>query len=349
MQHLFQIQFTEFLSDWEAIKLFQTSKSSFLSEYTRYRLKLPYPIQHFLNRTPPIPHELSNIEQMHEIVCFLINCPASWKNLTLRFTKYFNEELDFSKLLCNNIKQIKCNAFGSRYNQFCDNLPTNLTTLKLGHDFNKPLDCLPHSLTELFFDYEFNQYIDKLPSNLLKLRLGYRFNKPVNFLPPNLTEIDFGKEFNQYVVHLPQNLTKLSFGYDFNQCVDYLPQKLVRLRFGKKFNQQVDRLPKNLKQLTFGKEFNQPVLYLPSTLKVIIFGDEFNRPLDRLPSNLLFLTVGEEFNQSLANLPSTLNDFICGLTFDAFPLNLLRDFEQVRNPFNNRFRREVSVVHVKSQ
>jgi FNIP Repeat len=72
-----------------------------------------------------------------------------------------------------------------------DHLPTSLTVLQLGNDFNHPLDHLPASLTELSLGPYFNLPLDYLPASLTTLRLGKSFNHPLNHLPISLKTLKF--------------------------------------------------------------------------------------------------------------------------------------------------------------
>lgn len=127
-------------------------------------------------------------------------------------------------------------------------LPRGLHTLILGDSYNTDFRVdLPSSLTELQFGHNFNQPVflwPKLPSGLLTLIYGFEFNHPVEDLK------------------LPANLTSLKFGGAFHQPIDrlILPASLQTLHFDSNLNQPLTKvhLPSSLTSLTLGQFWNQP-------------------------------------------------------------------------------------------
>ena len=118
-------------------------------------------------------------------------------------------------------------------------LPSNLTRLKIGNDFNRLLGVLPQRLTHL--------------------TLGSDFNHPLGVLPPTLTHLTLGNEFNQTLGELPKGLTHLTLGYEFNHDLGVLPQGLTHLTLGVEFIHQLEELPPNLTHLTLGRNYNSPL------------------------------------------------------------------------------------------
>jgi len=158
--------------------------------------------------------------------------------------------------------------------------------------------CLPTSLTHLEFGSNFNSPVDKLPPTVTHITFGYQFNQPVGHLPPNITYLTFGYDFDQPVDNLPSSITYLTFGWNFNHPVDHLPPNVNHLTFSTHFNQPVQHLPSKITHLTFGYSFNQPVDHLPPTITHLIFGYQFNQPIDYLSSSsITLLTLGYCFQQ----------------------------------------------------
>ena len=108
-----------------------------------------------------------------------------------------------------------------------EHLPSNLQQLTFCNDFN-----IKENLLSL------------LPSTLTHLTLGHDFNQPVTTLPPSLAHLTFGNYFNLPVDNkLSSTITHLTFGHFFNQSVHALPSSITHLTFGNTFNRAVDTLP----------------------------------------------------------------------------------------------------------
>ena len=145
----------------------------------------------------------------------------------------------------NNERIEKCQRFQSAKKiRFFLKLNSSLTSRIFRDDIDYlPPNALPSYVTVIKFGNNFNQPLDELPAGLKRLKFGYRFNQPVDELPAGLKRLQFGDSFDQPVDKLPQALIKLKFGDDFNQRVDKLPAGLEELDFGRNFNQPVKKLP----------------------------------------------------------------------------------------------------------
>lgn len=81
--------------------------------------------------------------------------------------------------------------------------PPNLTHLSLPDKFNQPLPLLPSSLSHLKLGWDFNQIVDHiLPANLSHLHFSGEFNKEVNHLPSSLQHLILGYEFTNRLVNI---------------------------------------------------------------------------------------------------------------------------------------------------
>ena len=65
--------------------------------------------------------------------------------------------------------------------------------------FNRAIELLPASLTELYLSRSFNSSVDRLPSSLKTLQFGPSFNRSVTSLPASLETLIFSRNFDQTV------------------------------------------------------------------------------------------------------------------------------------------------------
>lgn len=188
-------------------------------------------------------------------------------------------------------------------------LPSTLTHLTFGPNFNSPIDnLLPHSLTHLSFEYHeeggrnfFNQRIDHLPLSLTHLRLGADFNQPIDHLPPSLTSLSLGEKFNHPINNLPSSLTHLSFSQfnKFNCSINALPA-LTHLAFGWGFEQQIP-LPITLKKLAL-VNYSEKTSSLDSLTNLTSLRCRCFPPSLILPSSILELDISSELPSYPPNL-----------------------------------------------
>jgi len=154
------------------------------------------------------------------------------KSLGIRFGnvffKYFSVNYKLSPS-CVNIPYIKKihNYYGNG-----KNLPNTLNILFLEDKFNEPVQ-LPSSITHLKFGDNFDQPVENLPSSITHLTFGKKFNQSIDNLPTSITHLTFESDFNQPVENLPSSITDLTFGENFNQPID-LPSSITHLTFGDK-------------------------------------------------------------------------------------------------------------------
>lgn len=168
-------------------------------------------------------------------------------------------------------------------------LPTNLTHLTFGPNFNLPVDnLLPQTLTHLTFE-SYNS-------------LGC-FNQPVDHLPPSLTHLTFGSQFNQPVNNLPSTLIHLTFGKSFQQIINYLPPSITHLKFFE-FAHPFSTLPPNTSHLTVDV-CKQTIQFLPPSIKYL----ELNYPckVSAIPPQLTTLNHSN-YSYNTTILPSTVEE-----------------------------------------
>ncbi|CAK9061170.1 unnamed protein product [Durusdinium trenchii] len=212
-----------------------------------------------------------------------------------------------------------------------------LTSLTLGHCFNKSLERLTFSetLQKLIFGHDWDQGLVcvTLPESLKSLTFGSLFNQDLQGvpLPSGLEELNFGDSFNRSLegVSWPQGLRRLKFSHFFNQRITDVawPSSLQSLTFGVAFNQNLEEVlfPCSLQNLSLGERFDQSLeqVNLPKSIQTLSFGSSFNQPLTAvtLPNNLQSFSLGRNFDQRLHGVvwPDGLQSITLG---DGFRQNL---------------------------
>ena len=120
--------------------------------------------------------------------------------------------------------------FYKTFDDVVDTLPSHITHIEFGDDFNKPVNNLPSNLVFLEFGIKFDQPIDNLPITLKSLSLGALFCQSLNNLPPNLETLYIHSIFNlDYINNLPNSIKKLYLGYNYGQLISKLPDSLTDL------------------------------------------------------------------------------------------------------------------------
>ncbi|EFA74644.1 hypothetical protein PPL_11613 [Heterostelium album PN500] len=164
------------------------------------------------------------------------------------------------------------------------NNSTNITELKFGDEFNRPLEpnSLPPNLKSLSFGLNFNQqiHIGVLPHSLLHLTFGKGFNQKLvrGTLSNSLLSLVLGNGFNEKLSKgvLPQSLMSLTMlGYNQRLEIEDLPHNLEMLHFGS-FNRYLDSgvLPQSLRDLQLNSYSHMiGIDVLPSSLQRIILHD----------------------------------------------------------------------------
>ncbi len=175
-------------------------------------------------------------------------------------------------------------------------LPPSLTHLIFHHSFYSPVSINPSSK---------NHFL--LPTSLTHLAFGAEFNPQIEILPPNLTHLSFGEYFNRPLKNLPSTLTHLLFGDQFEKLLHPVPINLLYLKCGSSFNQPLEISScTKLTHLIFGYRFNQPLLYIPSSLTHLHFGTMFAQPLNYIPPKLVYLFLKRNYTFPLPIIPSSL-------------------------------------------
>ncbi len=228
---------------------------------------------------------------------------------------------------------------------FLNNIPNQITRLRLMSHFNLPIDNIPESVKYLEISSWFNQKINRLPKNLTHLEFGDTFNDiqkidvfpekleylkipkyphTLNNLPVGLKQLIVGKV--KSVSNLPNKLTHITISA--NVPIDDIPESVEYLNLDGDFNLPVNNLPRNLKRLTLGLNFNQPLGNLPDCLEELELSDSFNQPIHTLPPNLKVLKLGDSFNSKIYSCGNNLEYISFGfgyeLDLDMLPASVNR-------------------------
>ncbi len=183
------------------------------------------------------PHYYSNFNQSID------NLPEGLTYLKLE--SCFNNSVD---KLPSTLKYLE---LGYNFNKTIDSLPSDLEELVISSKmFNYPVNNLPTGLKKLTLGFTFNQEVEFLPG-LTYLKLGNEFNKPLDNLPNTLESLFLGDEFNNFIDNLPNKLKKLSIQSTvFNKSIDKIPDSIKYLKIGhdcsNNFKQRIHKLPKSL-------------------------------------------------------------------------------------------------------
>lgn len=343
----------------------------------------------FNNSVPTLPDTLTHLIFGFNFNKNINNLP---KNIIhLEFGCRFNKKISLQSLnkletLCigmnfrqkvklpNSIKHLEWDC-----NIELPKLPTTLTQLELGFDFNKKLpNPLPSELTHLTLGLQFEHFIEsfpdkltyltvastkskiselpcglqilewlsesnipKLPNALIELKTGHYFNEKIELQPlNNLRHLEFGHRFNQNVDDLSHNITHLEFGCMFNQKLSFLPNKLTKLVLGDSYNKKIPPIPDTLIHLEFGKNYNQKLPLLSPALEILIFGDDYDHYIPIFPPKLKVLIFGKRFNQEInCSALSDLTMLAFGQCFNSKSIRLPNNLKELK--FGDNFNKNI--------
>jgi hypothetical protein len=254
----------------------------------------------------------------------------------------FNHDLDLS-----NTKITVFPILSPYFSAKIIGFPPTLKHFVLPHQYCDKLDILPYGLTQLTINGKFNQPLDNLPNSIKEIYFdaGSIFNQPVDVLPSNLKILSFGKYFNHNINNLPNGLQVLILSTNFDKSLNNLPDSLTHLDLERtEINHNIKKYPPNLFEIKFNNKFNNTIENLPKKLKIIYFGMNFNQKVDTLPDTLEEIYFNYYFNQSINNLPDTMRiiDFNHAFGFNRPITKIPSCVKKLRlNPyFQNRFQVE---------
>ncbi|KYQ90671.1 hypothetical protein DLAC_09307 [Tieghemostelium lacteum] len=245
--------------------------------------------------------------------------PHSLENLKFDINQPFTSSRQFPSHLVKLY-------LGSFDHGFPENiLPKSLKNLSLPGLCVTPLSqiSMPDSITSLRLGDNYNHPIDILPKSLVVLILGNKFTYEQSLmqsLPPSCTKLRTGRTYN--VKFVPKGIKKLRLGYGYNIKFEpgQLPEGLESLNVGDKYYHEMELgvFPSTLKSLFLRGDHTQylksgvfPNLtklhvvihpydpfgdgILPDTLKSLYMQYSFSKRINRFPPNLEFLCVGVHF------------------------------------------------------
>lgn len=263
-------------------KLTVLYKSEFIFEAPIYTIE--YTNQDF-------PVEILNDQT--EAIIFNYSFDRNLDNLpnTVKMLIFDNGEIDtfcdiceysvFNRSLDGLVDSIKVLKLGDQFNQPIEKYPKSLTHLYFGNNFNQPLDNLPMGLEELGLSGYYNQTLENLPVSLKKLSiigeeepLGLRtFSQNLDFLPGNLEEFEFYVNDYELPMHnLPSSLKKLAIMYIGEEGIIF-PEGLESLHISY-VNEPLVNLPRNLKDIKLGMYYSEIDNFPDSLESIIIYSSD---------------------------------------------------------------------------
>ncbi len=137
-------------------------------------------------------------------------------------------ESELKELQNKNVKRIK---FHDSFNgEVGSKIPSTVTHITFGFNFNKCIDNLPDSIIWLELGYYFDQHIKKLPLRLQYLKFGAYYNHPDKIFPNTLKYLELGSHFSQCLKGLiPNSVQYLVIGHFFAHLIKHLPASLTHL------------------------------------------------------------------------------------------------------------------------
>ena len=171
-----------------------------------------------------------------------------------------------------------------------DKLPTSIKKIRFWRELNVSVDdYIPSTITHLKFGNEFNKPIKKLPPSLIKLSFGNYFNQPIKgLLSPTLTQLKLGKYFKNFELGtIPSTVTHLTLGCKMNNFVPgYIPTSVTHIKINYFDRDYVKCLPNSITHLTFNRRYTNFVnvfynLICPphsTSLTNIYFRDLYSKP-----------------------------------------------------------------------
>lgn len=175
----------------------------------------------------------------------------------------------------------------SKYNHAITRLPSSLTHIYFGNDFNQIVN-LPNRLTHLLFGEEFNTIIT-YPNTLTHLRFGKNFNQRLT-LPENLTHLIFHSHSSyRHNIVLHDNITHLKYSGSYGKHT-HLPNRLIYFSGRVKPHMTI---PDTLVYLRCGN-IQQVIDKLPNTLETLVLYGDIDLKFDNLPNSVkrMFIDVG---------------------------------------------------------
>ena len=237
------------------------------------------------------------------------------------FNNTFNEPLySYIKILVlkNTI------VFGSEFNQNLSMLPSNITKIFLGKNFQKSLIDIPSSVKSIIFanDSVFTGSFDYLHNDLEELVISDNYDININKLPHNLINLVLGKKFSSKIHNFSSKLKYLDIGKSYINNLDNLPETLETLVIGGKFNGKII-YPDKLKHfiISADSEYNSELKDLPKSLIYLSIQNNYVFQILNLPENLFCIELGEFYNGNIIKFPKNLKkiklcrDFIFDFTF----------------------------------
>ncbi|KAF2076676.1 hypothetical protein CYY_002046 [Polysphondylium violaceum] len=211
-------------------------------------------------------------------------------------------------------------------------VPNGVRVLVLPDLFNKQIEHLPSSVTEIYFGNHFNQSLSAvyLPPNLLHLHLGYYFSQPISIddIPYGLTHLSFvvlSKKTSQTLYSgLPSSVCHLTIDETDSECRPKFPEFVKHIKL---INHSPIRVPEKSTSVTCYSdsifleslfhdedyEYDQVVdhkIELNQSIKLDLVSNLFNQFIksNSLMGNIRSITLNYMFKQPLfpGSIPNTV-------------------------------------------
>ena len=166
-----------------------------------------------------------------------------------------------------------------------EKLPTSIKKIRFWQQLNVSVDdFIPSTITHLKFGNEFNKPIKNLPSSLIKLSFGNCFNQSIKgLLPSTLTQLKLGKHFKRFEIGtIPSTVTHLTLGCKSNNLVPgYIPTSVTHIKVNYFDHNYIRCLPNSITHLTFNRRYhdfinifyNMIIPPCPTSLRNVYFRD----------------------------------------------------------------------------
>lgn len=140
---------------------------------------------------------------------------------------------------------------------------------------------LPPNLRLIYFSHSFDQSIDNLPSSVTDMEIGMDFNRPINKWPPNLQYLSLqNNDYNPYMCDLPDSLVELDIGgiWKFPERFNKLSPNIRTIHctceMYKYFSKDIEKFVPNVTTLVLDSYPHEPFALPPKLEKIMICEEE---------------------------------------------------------------------------
>lgn len=267
------------------------------------RRKLPDSINTIIwwssHKLPMFPKNLITLQVWSNIQLFTI---TTWP-IKMRYIHFINNYNQYIPIFAS-LSELRSLIIGDQYNRPLQKLPEQLLILSIGRAFNQKIQSFPHKLIRLVISsskYDFK--LPTFPNNLRELSLGHR--NTIKFLDGIINTT-----YNCVITKVPNTLIYLCIDHPFESKLQTLPSNLIHLEWF--CNQELPTLPDTLKQLNLGSYHNHQIPNMPPRLNILSLGKYFCYKPPMLPNTIEEIYVHKQYIY-LEELQSLYHDKVCAL------------------------------------